>query len=198
MPWVLIRSASPIALLMSILIIYFLWRTGENYPRIIIKYSSKYPFKSSDRTYSIFRGRHTIYWSKADDISIYMYFFFQKIKFQLILFLKDNQQEMPLSPVFLSKIRKKLEFVFLQKHKRRPPFWCQFVLYIQQTFIFTNEIPREIIQKVWMQELWFLHFAWSLMLTDIHIKFREDTCILNSFQIIERIHFLWWIKFQGK
>ena len=34
-----------------------------------------------------------------------------------------------------------------------------------------------------MQELCFLHFAHHLMLTDIHIKFRED--ILNGFQVIE-------------
>ena len=68
----------------------------------------------------------------------------------------------------------KLEFVFLQKHKCLPAFWCHIVLYIQRTFILTNEIPKEITQKVW-----FLHFASRLILTDIHIKFHED--ILNGF-----------------
>ena len=39
-----------------------------------------------------------------------------------------------------------------------------------------------------MQELWFLHFARCLMLTDMHIKFRED--ILKGFQVIEWTRFL--------
>ena len=38
-----------------------------------------------------------------------------------------------------------------------------------------------------MLELWSLHFARRLMLTDIHIKFHED--ILNGFQVIE------WTRF---
>ena len=80
-----------------------------------------------------------------------------------------------------------LEFVFLQKHRCLPTFWCHIVLYIQRTFILTNEIPREIIQKV-MQELWFLRSARRLMLIDIHIKFRED--ILSGFQVIEWTRFL--------
>ena len=42
----------------------------------------------------------------------------------------------------------KLEFVFLQKHRCLPPFWCHIVLYIQRTFILTKEIPREITQKL--------------------------------------------------
>ena len=33
------------------------------------------------------------------------------------------------------------------------------------------------------------------MLIDIHIKFCED--IVNSFQVIEWTHYLWWTKFQG-
>ena len=79
-----------------------------------------------------------------------------------------------------------LEFVFLHKHRCLPPFWCHIVLYIQQPFILTNEIPREITQKVYKQELLFLRFARPLMLIDIHIKFRED--ILNDFQVIEGTH----------
>ena len=38
-----------------------------------------------------------------------------------------------------------------------------------------------------MQELWFLHFAYRLVLNDIHIKFHED--ILNSFQVIQWTQF---------
>ena len=38
-----------------------------------------------------------------------------------------------------------------------------------------------------MQELLFLHFAFRLMLIDIHIKFREYT--LNGLQVIE------WTRF---
>ena len=34
-----------------------------------------------------------------------------------------------------------------------------------------------------MQELWFLHSACHLILTDIYKKFREES--LNSFQVIE-------------
>ena len=36
-----------------------------------------------------------------------------------------------------------LEFVFLQKHRCLPPFWCHIVLYIQPTFILTNEIYKK-------------------------------------------------------
>ena len=39
-----------------------------------------------------------------------------------------------------------------------------------------------------MQELWFLHFACRLMLTDIHIKFCEG--ILNGLQVIEWTFFM--------
>ena len=42
----------------------------------------------------------------------------------------------------------KLDFVFLQKHRCLPPFWRHIVLYIQRTFLLTNEIPREITQNV--------------------------------------------------
>ena len=38
-----------------------------------------------------------------------------------------------------------------------------------------------------MEELWFLHFACSLILIYVHIKFHED--ILNSFQVIEQTRF---------
>ena len=44
--------------------------------------------------------------------------------------------------------------------------------------------PREITQKVLRQELWILSSASPLMLIDIYMKFREDTCSLNSFQVI--------------
>ena len=50
-----------------------------------------------------------------------------------------------------------------------------------------DKVPREITQKVKMQELWFLHSACRLMLTDIYMKFREDS--LNGFQVIERTRF---------
>ena len=38
-----------------------------------------------------------------------------------------------------------------------------------------------------MQELWFLYSARHLMLTDIYMKFHEDS--LNGFQVIERTLF---------
>ena len=38
-----------------------------------------------------------------------------------------------------------------------------------------------------MQELWFLPSAHCLMLTDIYMKFREDS--LNGFQVIEQTQF---------
>ena len=50
-----------------------------------------------------------------------------------------------------------------------------------------DKIPREIIQKVQMQELWFLCSACHLMLIDIYMKFVED--ILNRFQVKE------WTRF---
>ena len=34
-----------------------------------------------------------------------------------------------------------------------------------------DKVPREIIQRVKMQELWFLHSAHGLMLIDIYMKF---------------------------
>ena len=49
-------------------------------------------------------------------------------------------------------------------------------------------------QKVYMQELWFLHSAHHLMLIDIYMKFREDS--LNGFQVIERTQFC--DRVQGK
>ena len=39
-----------------------------------------------------------------------------------------------------------------------------------------------------MQELWFLHSARRLMLTDIYMKYREDS--LNGFQVIEQTDFV--------
>ena len=50
-----------------------------------------------------------------------------------------------------------------------------------------DKVPREITQKVQMQELWFLHSAHCLMLIDIYMKFYEDS--LNGFQVIEQIRF---------
>ena len=47
-----------------------------------------------------------------------------------------------------TEIKSKLEFVFLQKQRCLPTFQCHIVLYIQRTIILTNEIPREITQKV--------------------------------------------------
>ena len=38
-----------------------------------------------------------------------------------------------------------------------------------------------------MQEIWFLHSARRLMLTDIYMKLCEDS--LNGFQVIERTRF---------
>ena len=48
----------------------------------------------------------------------------------------------------LCKITKPRTCFFLQKQRCLPPFWCLNVLHIQRTFILTNEIPREITQKV--------------------------------------------------
>ena len=50
-----------------------------------------------------------------------------------------------------------------------------------------DKVPREITQKVKMQELWFLCSARSLILIDIYMKFRETT--LKGFQVIERTRF---------
>ena len=49
---------------------------------------------------------------------------------------------------------------------------------------FCDKSPREITQKVYKQELWFLCSAHFLMLIDIYMKFRKDS--LNGFQVIER------------
>ena len=61
-----------------------------------------------------------------------------------------------------------------------PPFWFHILLYIQLTFILTNEIPRETTQEVLMQELWFLPLGPRQMLIN---KFLED--IVNGFQVID-------------
>ena len=50
-----------------------------------------------------------------------------------------------------------------------------------------DKVPRNIIQKVYVQELWFLCSACRLMLIDIYKKFLED--ILNRFQVTE------WTRF---
>ena len=47
-----------------------------------------------------------------------------------------------------------------------------------------DKVIREITQKVYMQELWFLCSACPLMMIDIYMKFREDSLI--CFQGIER------------
>ena len=47
-----------------------------------------------------------------------------------------------------------------------------------------DKLPREITQKVLMQELPFLHSARRLMFIDICMKFREDS--LKGFQVTER------------
>ena len=44
---------------------------------------------------------------------------------------------------------------------------------------FCDKVQREITQKVYMQELWFLCSACHLMLINIYMKFREDS--LNGF-----------------
>ena len=51
----------------------------------------------------------------------------------------------------------------------------------------TDKVPREIIQKEYVQELWFLRSARRLLLIDIYMKFLED--ILNRFQVTERAPF---------
>ena len=51
----------------------------------------------------------------------------------------------------------------------------------------TYKVQRSITQKVYTQELWFLHSARRLMLVNICIKFHEDT--LNGFQVTEGTRF---------
>ena len=46
------------------------------------------------------------------------------------------------------------------------------------------EVPWEITQEVNMQELWFLHSAYPLMLVDICMKFHDAS--LYGLQVIER------------
>ena len=48
----------------------------------------------------------------------------------------------------------------------------------------TYKVQREVTQKVPIQELWFLHSAYRLMLLNICMTFHED--ILNDFKVIER------------
>ena len=64
--------------------------------------------------------------------------------------------------------------------------WTGFKLKSGHDFVM-YKVPREIAQKVQMQELRFLCSARCLMLIDIYMKFREDS--LNGFQIIERTRF---------
>ena len=46
------------------------------------------------------------------------------------------------------------------------------------------EVPWEITQEVYMQELWFLHSARRLMLVDICMKFHDAS--LYGLKVIER------------
>ena len=46
------------------------------------------------------------------------------------------------------------------------------------------EVPWETTQEVKMQELWFLHSAYSLMLVDICMKFHDAS--LYGLKVIER------------
>ena len=47
----------------------------------------------------------------------------------------------------------------------------------------TSKVQRDVTQKVSKQKLWFLHSAYRLMLTNICMKFHEDT--LNGFKVTE-------------
>ena len=57
----------------------------------------------------------------------------------------------------------------------------------RQDFV-RDKVQREITQKIYMQELRFLHLARCLMLIDICMKFREDS--LRGFQVTERTRFV--------
>ena len=57
----------------------------------------------------------------------------------------------------------------------------------------TDKVPREITQKVLMQELRFLRCASHLRLIDIYMKFPEDS--LKGFQVIERMSPVTWTRF---
>ena len=50
-----------------------------------------------------------------------------------------------------------------------------------------HKLPREITQKVYKHDLWFLHSPRRLLLIDSHAKFHRD--ILNGFQVKERTRF---------
>ena len=56
------------------------------------------------------------------------------------------------------------------------------------------EVPWEMIQKVKMQELWFLHSACPLMLVDICMKFHDAS--LYGLKVIERTR--WRQDFEGQ
>ena len=61
-------------------------------------------------------------------------------------------------------------------------FWTVLKLQSRHDFVTetaTYKVQRDVIQKVSIQELWFLHSAWRLMLVNICMKFHED--ILNGF-----------------
>ena len=51
----------------------------------------------------------------------------------------------------------------------------------------TDKVPRKIIKKILMQELWLYHSAQCLMLINSYMKFLED--ILNRFEVTERTRF---------
>ena len=55
------------------------------------------------------------------------------------------------------------------------------------TEIATNKVQRDITQKIFIQELWFLRSARRPMLVNIYMKVHED--ILNGFQVTERTRF---------
>ena len=57
----------------------------------------------------------------------------------------------------------------------------------RQDFVM-DKVPRVITQKVYKQELPFLHSAHCLMLIDICMKFREDS--ISGFQDKERTQFV--------
>ena len=45
------------------------------------------------------------------------------------------------------------------------------------------KVQRDITQKIYIQEFWFLRYAHRLMLVNISMTFHED--ILNGFQVTE-------------
>ena len=58
----------------------------------------------------------------------------------------------------------------------------------ERTRFLNDKIPREIAQKVKMQELWFLRPARQFMFHDLYVKFREGW--YNGFQAIGEHYFV--------